>query len=442
MNKKVFGIIVLFLISLIAVNAQYECEWNGDCPGGTCIVEQGRSYCKYPEQIITPPTLPPEQPVTPPTLPPEQPVTPPILPPEQPVTPPTLPPEQPTGYCGNGLLERDLGEQCEVDAHCLNTVYNTCDRMCKCISLSTQLPPETSEVKQCPPNTVPVMEEGMFYCLEMKPATPGVEPVIPQPSVAPTFCDSKVFYLHQGEETTELTFSLPWIPEEAYLVNEGQFLPVNFEDQKVILSLNKGDYLIKAVNDGEEFNLQFKVLEAPELEELPIVSPVSAEVLVHAQGGDEEQGKLLVDYLKKLGFNTQFSNSRSVESVSSAKILIFLGGNLANNLVSKYFPDISESLFNLNTNQFVKQMGDQFVMSFASWCADGTKESVNELKEELNYELESGDSSNVKGLLTNRKNVRGKDVVCMPGEPELVEDLKSRRRGTCPNAELCDAVCN
>ncbi|PIN80370.1 hypothetical protein COV11_04135 [Candidatus Woesearchaeota archaeon CG10_big_fil_rev_8_21_14_0_10_30_7] len=28
------------------VNAQYECEYDGDCSGGTCIIEQERSYCK------------------------------------------------------------------------------------------------------------------------------------------------------------------------------------------------------------------------------------------------------------------------------------------------------------------------------------------------------------------------------------------------------------
>ncbi len=442
----------MFLLVLFVVNAQslgQNCSQGGKCDSGLFCNDMNMKCCDSSTGSCTapPPTNLPSQPpstqsdlpISPPSdqiiLPP-----PPYLPekqPSQPEVPITqLPPSFTESYCGDGRLDSSR-EQCDgssqeqANTACPAGYY--CTKECQCKTESIVRAPA-----QCPEGTMPVKEGDMLYCYKM-PEEKAPEPV----SQA---CAPKVFYIPAGEKKTELRFTLPWIPENSELTKGGKTIPVYFEGQELILALEEGDYLISVYKNGEKHDLPVQVLKSPpEIKKVPekISLPIDAEIIVHAQNNDEEQGKMLASHLSSLGMNAVFSNARNVEAVSTAQAIIFLGGHLANNLVGKYFPDISESLYNLNSNRLVKQAGNQFVMALAGWCGDATEEAANELSEELSYELESSEekASSAREILKSTKKRIGKKTVCMPDEPELLENRKSGKRVSCPNQEICDAVC-
>ncbi|MBI4918934.1 hypothetical protein HY837_03325 [archaeon] len=440
--KKIIILFVSVLLCLFVVNAQslgLNCGPGGKCDPGLFCNDMNMKCCDSTTGSCTAPQQPPQQTTTPHT---QQPSTiEKIMPP--PPQPPTtqLPPSFIESYCGDGRLDSSR-EQCDgssqEEANTACPLGYFCTKECQCKAESL-----TSAPAQCPEETIPVKEGDMLYCYRI--------PQTKEPVLSSQSCTPKVFYIPAGEKKTELRFSLPWIPEKAELTKGSKVIPVNFEGQELVLALEEGDYLMSVYKDGEKNDLPVKVLksspeeqkkvEAPE----KIMPPIDAEIVVHAQNDDEDQGKMLTAYLKNLGMNAVFSDARNVEAVSSAKTIIFLGGYLANNLVGKYFPDMSESLYNLNSNRFVKQAGNQFVMALAGWCGDATKEAAEELSNEMSYELELSDkeekTKDARDVLKSTTKKIGSKKVCMPEAPELLENLKSGRKVICPNEQLCESVC-
>ncbi len=478
MNKIILVLIVL-LTSLFVVSAaapQGRCEWDEDCSSGQKCES---TYCV--EKIMPPPPAPEK--ILPP--PPEMPLK---------VQEPIAARE---GYCGDGIIQSSK-EECELpmksegDFLC-KQIYGrknyVCDFKCECVSYSFKVPerfcgdgvctvekgesPLTceedckavpkQELKECPTGTERVIEtdlvsgEEFAYCVESEIVLPPPPEV---PSMKKNVCSGQVFYLKQGEKTTELEFSLPWNPDKASLAkfdessNEWMTLVESaiFENDKLKLALEKGSYLMNVEKNGVNHQLPVEVVEAE-----AAASAQMYDVVVHAQNADVVDGQNLVKYFVGLGLKAVLSKATRLKDLPPSELRVFEGGPFANSLVEKAVPGASEQMMNLNTNRIVSAN----TLVLAGWCQEATIMTNYQLQDEVDDELlallddKEPTKEDVMNVLKSKKSEKGKDIACTPDEPEKTEELKKGRqpkkdtrktkRDFCPREEaelICKNLCD